>query len=119
MHQPTVSITDEEIAFFHRHGYLAVDRPLSTPAELAKVAAIYDRLFAEKVGWEAGNAFDLAGTDEAETAGLPQILGPSNYAPELKETLYCANAQQIARQLLGPECQAGGDHAILKPASHG
>ncbi|MCC7493074.1 MAG: phytanoyl-CoA dioxygenase family protein [Fimbriimonadaceae bacterium] len=118
MPQPTVSVTPEQVEFFRREGYLAVGG-LSTPAELARTAAVYDRLFEERRGWEEGNAFDLAGTDDDAAAALPQILGPSRYAPELRDTLYWANAHQIARQLLGPECQMGGDHAILKPATHG
>jgi hypothetical protein len=118
MPDATVSVTPEQIAFFRAEGYLAVPQCLSTPAELAAMCRVYDRLFAARVGWEEGNAFDLAGTDEGK-ANLPQILGPSRYAPELRETLYFANARHIARQLLGPEADGGGDHAILKPARHG
>src|SRR5687767_1359692 len=78
---------------------------------------IYDRLFERRAGREEGNQFDLAGTDEDDKeASLPQILGPSNYAPELKAAQARVNALHIARQLLGPEADGGGDHAILKPA---
>ncbi len=116
---PTITISADEVAFYHREGYLAVARSLSTPDELVMVRGIYDRLFTEMAGWEQGSAFDLAGTDDDSEASLPQILGPSKWAPELKETLYYANAYAIAKQLLGPECQMGGDHAILKPAFKG
>ena len=119
MVEPTVTISADEVAFFHREGYLAVTQSLSTPDELAMVRDIYDRLFREMAGWEQGSAFDLAGTDENGEANLPQILGPSKFAPELRETLYYANAYAIAQQLLGPECQMGGDHAILKPPRKG
>jgi ectoine hydroxylase-related dioxygenase (phytanoyl-CoA dioxygenase family) len=55
-------------------------------------------------------------TDEDDQAPvLPQILNPSKYAPELVETIFRANAQAIARQLLGDTVNGGGDHAILKP----
>lgn len=118
MREPTVDVTDEQVAFFREQGYLSLEVSLSTPDELAEIATVYDRLFAEMVGWEQGAAFDLAGTDDGPAA-LPQILGPSRFAPELKETRYYANAWHIAQRLLGPECQAGGDHAILKPARDG
>lgn len=118
MIEATVSVSEAEVEFFHREGFLAVARPLSTPDELAEVVAIYDRLFAERAGWERGDSFDLAGTDDESDAALPQLLGPSKYAPELKETLYYANAMAIAAQLL-PGGKPGGDHAILKPAHHG
>ena len=118
MQQPTVSLTPSQVDFFWREGYLRLEQ-LSTPAEIAGVVAVYDQLFTEMAGWDEGNAFDLAGTDEEGRPVLPQILGPSRYAPELRETLYYANAWQVAQELLGPEARQGGDHAILKPAGYG
>jgi ectoine hydroxylase-related dioxygenase (phytanoyl-CoA dioxygenase family) len=52
-------------------------------------------------------------------ARLPQILGPSNYAPELLEGQYRVNLAHIVKQLLGPDCEVGGDHMIFKPARIG
>jgi ectoine hydroxylase-related dioxygenase (phytanoyl-CoA dioxygenase family) len=84
------------------------------------VRQIYDRLFAERAGRADGNQFDLAGTDEEDKeATLPQILGPVKYAPELAHFQFRANALAIARRLLGPEAEARGEHAILKPAHIG
>lgn len=118
-HEPTVIISDDQIAFFHRNGYLAIEA-ITTPEELTVLRAAYDRIFAARAGREEGNQFDLAGTDEeGREAALPQILNPSKYAPELKDTLLRANARAIATQLLGPETKDMGEHAILKPASHG
>jgi hypothetical protein len=77
---------------------------------------VYERLFAERAGREEGNQFDLAGDDaEGKEASLPQILGPSNYAPELEETVYAANTLAITKQLLGPEGCRRGEHMIRKP----
>jgi ectoine hydroxylase-related dioxygenase (phytanoyl-CoA dioxygenase family) len=112
-------LTAKQVAFYHEHGFLVVESIL-TPDEVDRLAAIYDRLFEAKVGREEGNQFDLAGTDEEGVeARLPQILGPSNYAPEMREFSCYANAQEIAQDLLGPEASAGGDHAIFKPAQIG
>ena len=116
---PTVTLTEDQVAFFHREGYLALDA-ITTQAEVAWLREIYDRLFAARAGRAAGDQFDLAGTDEeGQQAALPQILNPSKYAPELKEGLFRANALAIACQLLGPETEPLGEHAIFKPARTG
>jgi ectoine hydroxylase-related dioxygenase (phytanoyl-CoA dioxygenase family) len=116
---PTIMLSDEQIAHYHREGYLALDA-ITTQEEVAWLREIYDRLFAQRAGREVGDQFDLAGTDEeGQEAALPQILGPAKYAPELRQGLFRANALAVARQLLGPEAQPQGEHAILKPARTG
>lgn len=117
--EPTIVLCEEQIAFFHENGYLAIPE-ITTQAEVARMREIYDRAFAARVGRAEGNQFDLAGTDEeGKEASLPQILGLSRYEPELADSLYRANALAISMQLLGPEARFTGDHAILKPAFHG
>jgi ectoine hydroxylase-related dioxygenase (phytanoyl-CoA dioxygenase family) len=117
--QPTLRLTDEQVAFYHREGYLAIDA-ITTPEEIARMREIYDDLFARRVGRESGDQFDLAGDDEeGKEAALPQILGPSKYAPELLQGLLLANATAAAKQLLGEDAAFGGDHAIFKPAKSG
>lgn len=118
-HEPTVSLTPEQIAFYHEHGFLSVPQ-LSTPEELEVLRAAYDRLFETRAGRESGDQFDLAGTDEdGKQEALPQILSPEKYAPELWDTQARANALHIVRQLLGDDAQAQGSHAIFKPARSG
>lgn len=117
--QPTVVLSQEQIDFYHREGYLAIDA-ITTQEEVAWLRGIYDRLFSERAGREVGDQFDLAGLDEDNAeAALPQILGPSKYAPELKQGLFRANALAIAKQLLGENVQPQGEHAILKPPRTG
>jgi ectoine hydroxylase-related dioxygenase (phytanoyl-CoA dioxygenase family) len=119
MSTATIVLNQEQIDFFHHHGYLSLSA-ITTSEEIARLRVIYDRLFAVRAGREDGNQFDLAGADEEdEEAVLPQILDPVRYAPELAETIYRANALSIARQLLGPECNYTGEHAILKPPRMG
>jgi ectoine hydroxylase-related dioxygenase (phytanoyl-CoA dioxygenase family) len=116
---PTITLTQDQIAFYHREGYLALEA-ITTQEETAWLRGIYDRLFEARAGREFGDQFDLAGPDEEGTeAALPQILNPAKYAPELKEGLYRVNALAVARQLLGPEAQYQGEHAIFKPARTG
>jgi ectoine hydroxylase-related dioxygenase (phytanoyl-CoA dioxygenase family) len=113
--EPTIHLTPEQIASYHENGYLSLPA-ITTQEEVAKLRAIYDRLFDTKAGHERGDHFDLGGTDEeGKAAVLPQILGPSKYAPELLETQLRANANSIARQLGGPDCEIVFDHAINKP----
>jgi len=116
---PDYLLTDEQIAAFHENGFLAIPA-LTTQKEVARLREIYDRLFAQKAGRETGDQFDLAGTDEeGKEAALPQILGPSKYAPELNDFALRKNALTVARQLLGPDANYAGEHAILKPARSG
>lgn len=119
MEQSDFRLTGDQIAHFHEAGFLAVDA-ITTPAEIERMRVLYDDLFAAQTGREAGDHFDLAGTDEeGAPAALQQMLNPSRYAPEF-DVLRCrANALAAARQLLGAECEAQGDHAILKPAGTG
>lgn len=119
MTSPTTSLTKEQISTFHREGYLVLDA-ITAQEEVERLRLIYDRLFSDKIGWASGNQFDLAGTDEGDQATLPQILGPSQYAPELKETRYLRNAQGMARELLGEEMlPRNGEHMIYKPPGIG
>lgn len=119
MHEPNIRLSQDQIDFFHREGYLTL-AAITSAAEVASLQAIYDHLFASRAGREAGDHLDLTTTDtDDEAEALPQILNPSKYAPELIDTLFRANAQAIATQLLGPEARFGGDHAIRKPAGGG
>lgn len=119
MSESTITVSDEQVAFFHSEGYLVIDA-ITTPEEVVWMRELYDGLFAERVGYDDGNQFDLAGTDEeGSDARLPQMLAPSFYAPTLRDTIYRANALEVARRLLGPEAEFRFDHAILKPAEAG
>jgi ectoine hydroxylase-related dioxygenase (phytanoyl-CoA dioxygenase family) len=110
----TLTLTPEQIDFFRRQGYLSL-RAITTPEEVAGLRDVYDRLFATQAGRAQGDHLDLNGTDEdGVEAVLPQILNPSKYAPELTHTTFRANAEAIAKQLLGPEAEYRGDHAIRK-----
>ena len=113
------SVTCEQIASFHKHGFLALP-PIAEEGELAMMREVYDRIFAERAGRDEGNQFDLGGNDEeGKEAALPQILNPAKYAPELAEGVYLKRADNIVKQLLGPEANAHVGHAIFKPAGMG
>ena len=46
---PTITLTRDQIEFYQREGYLALDA-LTTQDEVAWLRDIYDRLFAERAG---------------------------------------------------------------------
>ena len=129
--EPKIRVTEEQIEFFCREGFLAIER-ITSDAEVERLRATYDELFARRAGREEGRQYDLAGTDEEDSvATLPQILEPRQYAAQLRNTLYEANGLAIAGQLLGglaetlqdrvlsSEVVDFGLHAILKPAGIG
>ncbi|MBC8136698.1 MAG: phytanoyl-CoA dioxygenase family protein [Fibrella sp.] len=116
---PTITLTPEQITFFRENGFLALDS-ITYETELSRLRDAYDRIFTDRAGREKGDQFDLGGADEeGKQAALPQILGPSQYAPEMKQGLFRVNALSIVRQLLGETVKATGDHAIYKPAGVG
>ena len=119
MIEPTVSLTQDQIDFFHREGYLSIDA-ISPSGEIEQLREAYDRIFRERAGRDRGDQFDLAGADEeGKEAALPQILNYAEYAPQFKQTLMLANAQRLGEQLLGAGAAAGNAHAIYKPPHHG
>jgi ectoine hydroxylase-related dioxygenase (phytanoyl-CoA dioxygenase family) len=112
-------LTSEDVSRFHEQGFLALESFISAD-EVERMRDIYDRLFAGRVGRAEGNQFDLAGTDEDDAeAQLPQILKPSQYAPELLHSETVVRVQAVLVDLLGPTAQMGGDHAINKPPHQG
>ncbi len=117
--EPTVVITEEQIAFYHREGYLAIDQ-ITTSEEVIYLQEAYDRIFEQRVGHDVGDEFDLVGQDkDGQPPKLPQIVEPRNYASEFRNTQYEANAMAIAKQLLGEGVIQRGSHAIFKPAHYG
>jgi hypothetical protein len=85
---PTVSVSPEQVAFFHENRFLAIEA-ITTSEELERLR-------------ERGDQFDLAGSDEeGRPAALPQILSPSPYgapAPWHQDEAYW-NPQMLYRSL--------------------
>jgi hypothetical protein len=114
-----LQLTQEQIASFRRDGFLALPQ-IAPPEEVMLFREIFDRLFKSGAGWEKGAQYDLAGTDgDDRPAALPQLLNPTQFAPELGPTQFRANALAIAIQLLGAGTVPWFEHAILKPPRYG
>ncbi len=115
----SLQLTPEQIAFFHTQGYLTLPA-ITDASEVEHLQEVYDRLFSSKAGREVGDHLDLTSLDDGTTPEtLPQILNPSKYAPELIPTAFRANAEFIAKQLLGQEAEFRSDNAIRKPPRAG
>lgn len=113
------SLTETDVAAFWRDGYLRMPS-ITAQSEIAWMREAYDRLFAERRGWDKGDMFDFAGLDEPGAAvSVPQLLNPSHYEPRLVDTEFRSNALAVARQLLGPKARLVFEHAMLKPALTG
>jgi Phytanoyl-CoA dioxygenase (PhyH) len=116
---PDVLLTAEQIAQFREQGFLSIPR-ISSPGEVERMRTLLTDLFAQRAGWKEGAQFDLVSPDdEAEETTLTQIIQPVNYASDLRDTLFRANAAAIAEQLLGPEATSSFEHSILKSADNG
>jgi ectoine hydroxylase-related dioxygenase (phytanoyl-CoA dioxygenase family) len=112
-------LSEEQIARFHRDGFVVIDQ-LSPAEEVPRIKATLDDLFQRRVGWKQGAQFDLVGQEDDDRAlALPQLLKPADFAPELQHTQHRRNALECARQILGDGAEFWFEHAILKPPLQG
>ena len=118
MRSSTVILNGNQISAFRNSGFLSLEA-ITSPEEVTQLRGVFDRLLNSKAGFNEGARWDLVGGDSTGPARLPQIMNPVNYAPQLRDTLFRANALAIAKQLLGEEAEPFFEHAILKPAHHG
>lgn len=110
-------LTEAERHHFGRQGFLALER-FTPAAELARLRAVYDRLFAPGAPVPARDRLELAGGADTPPQ-LPQVLSPDQHAPGLRHTAAHRSALRIARRLLGTDARLTGTHAIRKPARDG
>ena len=116
---PAAALSPAAMAQYDRDGYVVVDA-MTSAAEVATVRAAYDRLFAERRGYERGEFFDTRGADDGQgEMRLPQMFWPSRHEPALRDTLFHRRSGAIARQILGERAELVWEFAILKPARHG
>jgi len=111
-----VTLTQEQIDSFHKHGFLSLEQ-ITSAEEIASFVPLYDEMF---VGWRDKPEFtprDLAGKkgDEGEDKVI-QMHELSKNIFEFAASRMRANAVSVADQLLGPTCEFRTDHAISKPA---
>jgi hypothetical protein len=112
--QLTACLNAEQVAEFHREGFLKLPC-VAPPEDVQHIGEILDDLFArhrelpKENAYELGSAKDLTGTPL-----IPQVIAPEKLKQELLETTYFKNARAISEQLLGKDCKFQGGHAIYK-----
>lgn len=111
----TFALTSDQLEFYREQGYVAISS-VTTSEELQILRRIHDEMFEVKLGFGDGNHFDFAGDETGGGFAYPQMLMPSNYRPELANTLLRSRGLSIAKQILGPDAKFVFDHALRKPA---
>src|SRR5262245_26002925 len=112
---PRVALSQDEIVSFRENGYLRIEQ-FCNVAEVERLRAILERMFAERAGRDRGLYVDMIGRDEEETPpSIPQILHASRLNRALRRNEFLADVATIARQLLGPNVEFQIDHALLNP----
>jgi hypothetical protein len=100
-------------------GFLVV-HGLTHQQDVVRVRQLIEPLFDQRVGFNEGRQFDMAGVEkDGDAPKLPQILAPRTFAPGLAQTEMFRNAHQLAHELLGPDATFVFDHVIKKPAHDG
>ena len=108
-------LSSNEIAYYHRRGYLQVDRCVLPAGALSEVQIVLERLFAKYEAAPAGYAHDL-GDSEPGHVSVPELIWTTLLAPELLETDLFERAKRLSCELLGESrVRLHFDHAIFKP----
>jgi Phytanoyl-CoA dioxygenase (PhyH) len=112
-------LTSAQIDEFFRQGFLVIETPQIPASELEWCREILMRMILGGERRTEGRNIDLTATDGAGDKTSPSVLQPSMYARELRKLSYRKAALETAKQLLGPNAEFAGDHAIFKPSHRG
>jgi hypothetical protein len=113
---PPVTLTKDEVARFRHDGFLVVDRPVVTAADLVEVRRLLDDLFDRFDSLPADLAYDLGDIQlHGGPQQIPEINDASKLEPRLATTVAFARCRDLARQLLSDRAHCVFDHAICKP----
>jgi phytanoyl-CoA hydroxylase len=111
---PQVTLSKYQSDMFWQQGHLSIPRFID-PDEVDEIERIFRHLFDVRAGWKEGHFYDMAGSEQNGDLKLPQMLHLTKYAPELLRTSFWANADTVARSLLGATTHFSFDHGINKP----
>lgn len=108
-------LTDEEIAQFHRDGYVTL-RGVMTEEELAPLEAEFERFVTGQVPDMGKDFCDMSGPYDRkfEDFSLVNAVLPRRYEPALRDNLYEARTASIARQLVGETATLDYDQFLAK-----
>ena len=108
-------LTPEEIAQFHRDGYITL-RGVMTEEELAPIDADFGRFIRGEVAGMGRDFCDMSGPYDRkfEDFSLVNAVLPRRYDPALCGNLYEQRTTSIARQLLGETATLDYDQFLAK-----
>lgn len=112
-------LTEGQVAEFSREGFLTLDSPQISEAEIRWCREILMSLIARNVGCKEGRLFDISAREGGDEGVTRQLFRPSLYAAELSEWSYRNIGLAIAKQLLGSQATLSSDNAVLKPSRIG
>lgn len=113
---PTYHLTEDEVAAFHRDGYVHVHELLSAD-ELAEIEATYMRFLRREVAVEGRDFCDMSSeyARPLEDFAVLNIMLPTRYLPEWTDNLFERRVASIARQLYGTDMAKDYDQLLAKP----
>lgn len=108
-------LTAEEIDRFHDEGYLAISRPVLSPAQLRRLGGLIEPLFTDLEHLPDEWVHDLGEPSRARTS-IPEVVFTAEIEPRIRMTSAYRTMRGVAGQLLGSPATISFDHAIVKPA---
>jgi hypothetical protein len=112
-------LTAEQVAEFFREGFLAIESPQISAAEVSWCRDIVMSLFTRNIGRPEGRLIDISAREDGDDGVTPQLFRPSLYATQLSKFSYRNMGLAVAKQLLGPRATLSSDNAVLKPSRIG
>jgi hypothetical protein len=112
-------LTADQVAEFFREGFIALESPQISQAEIQRCRDILMSLMARNIGQKEGRLIDISAREGGDEGVTPQLCRPSLYATELSTWPYRNLGLTIAKQLLGPEATLSADNAVFKPSRIG
>lgn len=111
-----MTLTSEQVEFFHRNGYLPYRRILE-PEEITALQEEYDRVFAE--ARRDGRYRNLSAPDGEGEQEMLQIMQVCERSLPFRRLLYDARILDPLEDLLGPNLMLFHDQALYKPPRTG
>lgn len=108
-------LSPEEVAQFHREGYVTL-RAVLSEAELAAIEPVYERFISGGVPGMGRDYCDMSGPyDRApEDFSLVNAVLPRRYEPALRDNLFERRAASVSRQLIGDTATLDYDQFLAK-----
>src|ERR1700733_980009 len=78
-------LTAEQVAEFHREGFLVLDKPMIPESELAACRAVLMDMITGGKGRSEGRNIDLIAREGGDDVISPSVLQPSMYSRELRQ----------------------------------